>query len=598
MWYKARVMALRPRFAAPKVSSLLLSFPPTPNHTSSARAWPGARAASLLAALADEPADLPIAWHVAADAVAGPDQPLAKLLADRIASHEDRFLPMGLTGAAHLVLHEEEIEADLSWAVKNLWSTGARDTLRVDPPLVVPCCPDTFRREALGVYGRAEVPVGLLVEARDGAWLAIVPNGEGAAGRAIPVVEVDPVALAEPGRRTLARSIARRRRASRAARSDEEPEDAPVLLRIVVSSRTDLDSTVSAIRAIAEAAARGTIELVPFDPASAAAATLGPTRSSDVPPVSIAAARTAGALRRRRGSRINTRRVLEAFASSADPEQFALDASGVPRESRREFIASMMGIATIPGAAIEARFDSGRFCGISGLSSAPATGRPARALLASADAIHEDVVASCFSFETEISRGLRAEAVIVDEGSDSRVDIRTEYALVADDDAVVASQHVLTAGGSPGEIAYPLAAPVIRPDTCVITGRFTDGSYYDLKIDFVAAELVLWGEAFGIWDGESRYTLLAMDTDGNPVPWPVVALRDPEPRIVLGGRYPLGQPGDHLSSLLLARTELDDELVTKALTGRLPSAIKAEIAAGAASGLEIRERLNRARQEA
>ena len=176
--------------------------------------------------------------------------------------------------------------------------------------------------------------------------------------------------------------------------------------------------------------------------------------------------------------------------------------------------------------------------------------------------------------------------------------IRTEYAFVGEHDALVAGQRVLVDGGSSDGLLYVLAAPVLRPGSCAVTGTFTDGTTYDHDLTFDRDELVLWGEAFGIWDGESRYALVALGTDGRPVTWCITALREPEPRIVLGGRYRPRGKLDEYASLLLVRGEIDHELVTKAMAGRLPADITAELAAARASESRMRDSLTPERQEA
>ena len=581
--------------------ALLVSLPPAASPDSSS---PAERALNLIGAIEHAGVgSVPIAWHLpAADATAGEGPAFARFrdaLRRRVEENGDTLLPMGLTGAAHVALHIAEIEADVAWSVSNIWTTGVADALRFDPPLIVPAGADTVRRDALAAYGSAAVPVGLLGEDSDGAWISVVPNGDGSAGRALALVEGRTLAGEEVTARTLARAIARRRRA---ARSLAGP-DAPVVLRITLDEGDDGQHALALAAAASELAAGRGWTLVQAGAQAAAAGSvpglLPPARPTLPPDVG----ERVTALRRRRGSKINTRRILERVArdGAAGDEPETSRAAGPappPDDGRREFIASMLGQATVPGTTVEARFDAGRLCGLHGRSTARRREHPARSELVCGGRRTLETVTSCFSFETELSRGLRAEAVIEDGEAGTVARIRTEYAFVGEHDALVAGQRVLVDGGSSDGLLYVLAAPVLRPGSCAVTGTFTDGTTYDHDLAFDRDELVLWGEAFGIWDGESRYALVAIGTDGRPVTWSITALREPEPRIVLGGRYRPRGKLDEYASLLLVRGEIDHELVTKAMAGRLPADITAELAAARASESRMRESLTPERQEA
>ncbi|MFW5743760.1 MAG: hypothetical protein ACOC2D_10850 [Spirochaetota bacterium] len=595
--------------------ALLVSLPPAASPDSSP---PAERALNLIDAIEHAGAgSVPIAWHLpAADATAGRGTASAGFrdaLRRRVEEHGDTLLPMGLTGAAHVALHIAEIEADLTWSVSNIWTTGVSDALRYEPPLIVPAGADTLRRDALAAYGSAAVPVGLLGEDSDGAWISVVPNGDGSAGRVLALVEGRTLAGEEVTARTLARALARRRRA---ARSLAGP-DAPVVLRIALDEGDDGQHALALTAAACELAAqRGWTTIQAGAEAAAGGSVPGllPAARPTMPPD---AGERVTALRRRRGSKINTRRILEqvalervATAENQTPHQAG--SARFPDDGRREFIASMLGQASIPGTTVEARFDAGRLCGLHGRSTARRRDHPARSELVCGGRRTLETVTSCFSFETAISRGLRAEAVLEDGGAVLKdglavlkgggagavARIRTEYAFVGEHDALVTGQHVVVERCSSDSLLYVLAAPVLRPGSCAVTGAFTDGTTYDVDLAFDREELVLWGEAFGIWDGESRYALVALGADNRPVTWCITALREPEPRIVLGGRYRARGKLDEYASLLLVRGEIDHELITKAMAGRLPPDITTELAAARASESRMRESITPQRQEA
>jgi hypothetical protein len=188
---------------------------------------------------------------------------------------------------------------------------------------------------------------------------------------------------------------------------------------------------------------------------------------------------------------------------------------------------------------------------------------------------------SCFSFESDISRGLRSESVILHQ-DETVARVTHEYSLVGDHDALVVSQRIATERGIPG-VMYPLTAPIATRDRCALTGVFADGSTFDRDIVFELPEQVFWAEALEVWDGESRYTVVSLDGHGRVTMTCVAIVRDPRPAVALGGRLEMAIAGEHQSSFMIVRGDLDDEIVTRALAGRLPAQLVTEIAAGAAS---------------
>jgi hypothetical protein len=570
------------------------------------------RAVVLLDAMGARGLDrVPVAWRVPAAACADADSAADAFrtsLARRVDDRGDRIVPMGLTGAPHVVLRVEEIGADVDWSVSNIWNTGVRDALRREPCLIAPNGPETLRHDALASYGRAPVPVGLIGRGDDGSWITIVANDDGSAARALPLLPGDSLGTGEVTRRSLVRALRRRRVHAR----DLLAPDTPVVLHLTIVTAEAASQAADVLEAAAAVDAAGSWSLAHLAPGDGLAGSVPRLHSVDASDSGLEVGVAATALRRRRTSKISTRRILELFAGSRDdPAGHADDrapgGSGTadreaetvpPANSRREFIASMLGRASLTGTTFEARFDTGRFCGLHERSLVSTTDRPAGHYLVTAKGRHGETVASCFSFETEVSRGLRIEAIAADEDALVRAEIRTEYAFVADYDGLVAGQHILTEGGSPDDLLYALATPVLRADRCDVTGLFGDGSTYDRALSFATPELSLRGEAFEIRDGDATRSLLALDPGGHPIPWSITALRDPEPRIVLGGRYRLGGRSNRYVSLLLVPGDLTGELVRAALDGRLPKEIRAEIAGAAASERRVQHRLSRERREA
>ena len=367
----ALVKALKPKDRPMRTSSgrrfsLLVSLAPD-NRPDSLH--PTARALELIDAIERSGVGaVPIAWHLpAADAGSG-DRPGSAAFRDalrrRVAETGDALLPMGLTGAPHVALHIGEIEADVAWSLSNIWTTGVADALRLDPPLVVPAAPDTLRCEALAAYGAADVPVGILGEDRTGMWISVVPNGNAGTGGALPLLDAAVLSGDEITARALARALARRRREARSLSA----ADVQIVVRVALGPHDDEQRALALATASAELSGRQGWSLVGLSvdhtPPARVPRLLARARATVAPEVG----EHASTMRRRRASKINTRRILEAVAHGDSNTHVGPGTAAPPEDGRREFIASMLGQASIPGTTVEARFDGGRLCGLHGRS--------------------------------------------------------------------------------------------------------------------------------------------------------------------------------------------------------------------------------------
>ncbi|MFW5683626.1 MAG: hypothetical protein ACOC1I_02130 [Spirochaetota bacterium] len=574
------------------------------------------RALELRGALERGGCELPLTWNLPSADVfskgeAAADE-LRGALDERAERYGDTVAPMGLTGAPHAALHTAEIESDLEWALSNIWNSGAGDARRKMPGMIIPRSPAFGRRDALHAYGSSAARVGLLGLGAEGPQLTVVPNGEEGPSD-LPAVNLLALGaerlggtsqvLHGPGnrdgrtsaltRRALARAIRARHRS---VRLDGDRDRTTVLL-VPVSGLDDVAAAADALAVVDELVRRSGWEMTTLDEALASPQNPASLLAVEAPAMVPETAARCTELRRRRASKINTRRILELLATPAAATDTRDDPRELPERGRREFIASMLGQTSIPGTTVVARFSAGRLCGLHGAASAPGRDHPATSCVRRPDGtLFAEVVESCFSFESEISRGLRSESVLADAVGTVVARIRTEYSFVGDYDALVATQHVAIEAGATGDTLCVLGEPIVQAGRCAITGHFTDGSSCDHEITWQTDEVVVWGEAFQIWDGESSHTLVPLTTTGHPCLWSVTALRDPERRVFLGGRYPLAPRGtadsaesvrEHTLAFILVRGEIDHELVQKALAGRLPQAIGDEIAAGTAAETTI-----------
>ncbi len=500
-------------------------------------------------------------------------------LQSRVSRYGDTVCPMGLTGASNVRLRIAEIEAELAWSVSNVWNTGVRDLLHFDPPLVLPRDPDGSRREARAVYGRSPVPVGMLVETGSGCSLRLAaPNDTG--GHVLPVLLPSAAVLEAKGRRSLEREAHRRLRAAGHGASA-----APLVIAIDLDRPGDEQRVIAIIATIGEAAEEAGWRIVTLEPAGMPRSGLGDEEPepwfSEALPLPPAVCEKAASLRRRRASRINTRRLLELLAQDPPGGSGSAESRRAAHPGHeRALVASMMGDATITGTNVAARFLGGRLCGLAGAVEPALPSEPAESLVRFGDGrVVLASVESCVSFESESSRGVRSESMVREGPHGPLVRIRSEHSFVGDYDALIASHRCLVEGATRNDTLCAVAFPIADHRHCVVTGRFTDGSTYDHHVAWDEPE-VLWGEAFQIWDGEARFTIIPVTGDGRPLLWSVSVLRDPSRRLVVGGRYPLGDRAEHCVSFLIMRCEIDDELVVRTLAGRAPAPIVREVAAG------------------
>ncbi len=551
-------------------------------------------------------ARFPLAWRLPADRL---DR---ALLGERIERYGDTVCPMGLTGAPNVRLHVSEIEAELAWATSNIWHTGVRDTFGFDPSLAVPCAPDGERRAGWDACRRSPVPTGLLVEAVDGGWLHIVAGDQADESLALPVLRPSRVSpQTRATRRSLTRDVRRRLRAA----GLDASVGVPIVISLDVDEPDGEETAVATLAAVGEASTSLGWTITTFErhdmAKSARPRNERPEWFAGAPPLPPDICEEAAWLRRRRSSKINTRRLLELLAPEAPPEappDAPPDAPPVPRDPgsaaspgtarrtdaaasrpghERVLVASMMGEATISGSNVSARFVGGRLCGLSGAVDPALPGEPTESLALFADGrVRAASVESCVSFESDSSRGLRSESVVTGNSLEPVARIRSDYSFVGDYDALVASHLCLVEGATVRDTLCAIALPIASHRRCVVTGRFADGSTYDHHVLWTETG-ALWAEAFQIRDGETRYTIVPVTGDGRPMPWSVSILREPSRRLVVGGRYRLGDRREHRISFLMMRAELDDRLVVRTLAGRVPRPIADEIAVGTVTGTMV-----------
>jgi hypothetical protein len=343
-------------------------------------------------------------------------------------------------------------------------------------------------------------------------------------------------------------------------------------------------------------------EAAPLEPEFVSDASKPQPVSVGLPVITPAQAAAAQALRSRRSSKINTRRVLETLRSGSGPVQ---DTDGTRSPgAKREFIASMMGRATITGTRTSAAFDGGRFVGFvpvaQNLSSRQRRLAAASHVLSTAGEDEQtDTVLGCFSFESDVSRGLRVRSAI-DIAPGFQLETDAEYAYAGDTDALIFSIRVRAAAES-GQLTVPhasttiylIAFPVDRPQALSMRVVAPDGSRFELSPHELEREDAVVGSAIEIRNGTETMTVVYTDRTGAPQPRALPLIRRDEGRgslcIAFGGALPVGTLAaaghDAISwevfdtTGIIVPCGLEDAPLPGILGHRPPSAVRQEIEA-------------------
>jgi hypothetical protein len=87
-------------------------------------------------------------WNLSALPIAMPIRKrvaVLKPLRSRIESRGDTVTALGFAGALHPLLNIDELEREVSWALKNPWGTGITDVLGIRPSTMIPPVADLWR---------------------------------------------------------------------------------------------------------------------------------------------------------------------------------------------------------------------------------------------------------------------------------------------------------------------------------------------------------------------------------------------------------------------------------------------------------------------
>jgi hypothetical protein len=97
----------------------------------------------------------PVCWAFPVPPFGGrrmPEDPFLSALRKRLKSGQDDLVSRGFRGAPHPLLTIDELDKELSWALKNPWGTGAADIFGIKPSIMAPLLADLSRRRAIETY--------------------------------------------------------------------------------------------------------------------------------------------------------------------------------------------------------------------------------------------------------------------------------------------------------------------------------------------------------------------------------------------------------------------------------------------------------------
>lgn len=339
---------------------------------------------------------------------------LVRLLGGRLRNGGDRLAVMGFSGACHPLLSMDELDKELSWAVRNPWGTGLADVFGVSPRLLMPRMPDTRRPLALEAYRKhGFVQLGIASEEGMRLW-QVSPE--------IAVLPFFRVAIAGgPARR------------SAPARGDlflvldltglASPQQLETVLDGLVTPLLPLVSPLPDDWARWKCA-RGTGWSPSDAPLSA------PRTDAELFPTPLLRDKLTAAAplsRKRRKKAEEHERLLGLLSPGPLGDEVSAEPAS-PADSGRVPVAHMLGDVTLAGAGFDVRLSGGRFLGLTGRAGALLPMRRAVSFLRIDGRTWTFRSRGSFSFETEGGTGLREELALEGAG-DPSASLSIEYSF-------------------------------------------------------------------------------------------------------------------------------------------------------------------------
>ncbi|HVO37602.1 MAG TPA: hypothetical protein VMV03_01110 [Spirochaetia bacterium] len=353
---------------------------------------------SLCAVLLERVGPLPLHWNFPAlppDSMKKTRPWLEKAVGARVESGADAALPMGFAGACHPFLNLDELDRELTWAVKNPWGTGIADVLGKRPSVLVPRLPDAFRPAAVKLY--ADHGFTTLGVCRSGphSWF-------GLDGLACFTYSRLPVHDTPAGQAARIRELAGRR------------GDLFLMLDVTAASAEELRAALDAVSTQLTSSGRGDVALLgapPADlPSERPSAGLVDWSAFPDPILRKKLGAVAGLSRRKRKRNDDYRELLSTLSPVRGVEE--RETPPIPSHVGTRLVAQMLGEVVLAGNVFDVKLDGGRFHGIVRAGRDLLPPRAALSYLRVQGKTWHFQTRNSFSFEGDGGTGLREELAI------------------------------------------------------------------------------------------------------------------------------------------------------------------------------------------
>ena len=508
--------------------------------------------------------------------VDGADEICAEVRTHLAKRETDQFIPMGLTGAPHHLLLQQESKSEIEWALSNQWGTGCNEA-GLKPPAFILLSDENGRPPR--IHGGP--PIAILGILDGNPVLAVADESR---HRCLPFIDslmVDTTS-ALTGSRSISKLVGKSGRLSPGKKSS-----AHVALRIVLTGSDDMSHLSFLLDGLEEFCNRGQAEIAVLPEPDTWLPASGPVRPrSRAQASSVSLLAAAAEMRKRRASKVNRRRTLEIVAGGPHQIIAAPESAG-----HRDFFASMMGDIALAGPSVDALFSGGRFRGFGvapGIEFPPMTS----ALLSGTGAGQRKQFepTTTVSFESDESRGVRMiEHLAESEASGQRSDetrLVSDYSFIGERPLLISTHaFFVAAGGFPKnhELLH-LAFPLGRNATFRVRAAYADGWSLDAVLGEANQQTELHGSRFQIFFENGVLAIAFLTRSGLPLVSSIGIHRIPELVLVVGGRFSLSPTHQHDAGAEFAMVwgaGADGvEEIDRLLSGRLPAALQRELVNG------------------
>ena len=356
---------------------------------------------------------IPVHWNLPALPSEGSRRKRSSFARSFRAKTEERGDPVtvaGFAAACHPLLNLDELNRELSWALKNPWRTGVTDAFELRPTILIPSLPDFHRPAVTESYRDHGFD---LVGFPSSAPFSLAPRG---GVRVFPYL------------RFPARTAGPNDPASRLLRS-LSTGSGDLFLVIDLSGLSSLKPLQYALEEAAEplfGRNESAFSVLSGSPPAAERSkeAAGRVPASDwslfpTPLVRRKLEASSSLARRKRKKTEDYRQILEALSPAAPPADAEARPAGDAGEDMR-LVAHMLGEVVLSGSDFDVALAGGRFGGIVRRGEHLLPRKPASSYIRVAGRTLPFRTRSSFSFEGDRGTGLREELELEDSGSRAR----------------------------------------------------------------------------------------------------------------------------------------------------------------------------------